>query len=91
MIGANDKSAVYNLLRLAREQRNAIHELRLLVGALAWMVTKGDPAAMREVNEMIWRIEQGRPQADAERDLQWQSWLLSVQHEVEQDRPEIRS
>lgn len=91
MIGANDKSAIYNLLRLAREQREAIHELRLLVGALAWMVTKGDPEAMREVSEMIWRIDQERPPTDVERDLQWQSWLLSVQREVEQGRGEIPS
>lgn len=89
MIAPNDKSVVFNLLRLVREQREAVHELRTLVGAVLWMVTKGEPSAMREINEMIWRIDQARPPADAERDEQWQAWLLSVQREVEQDRAEI--
>lgn len=90
-ISPNDKSAVYNLLRLVKEQNDAIHELRLLLGAVTWLVTRGDEEKTRELNAMIWMIDQRRPDAEMERDEQWRAWLLSAQRDVEQNRPEVPS
>lgn len=86
----NDKNAVYNLLRLVREQNDAIHELRLLLGAVSWLVTRGDEEKTRELKEMIWLIDHSRPPIDAERDEQWR-WLLSTQREIERGKMEIPS
>ena len=91
MTDLNDKNAVYNLLRLVREQREAIHELRLLLGAVTWMVTKGDEEKMRELNATLWQIDQARPSEEAARQDQWESWLLSKQIEIERDRVEVAS
>ena len=87
----NDKNAIYHLLRLVREQQDAIHQLRLLLGALTWLVTKGDEQKLRELNATIWQIDKARPSSDTERDEQWEAYLLSAQREVEQDRPELPS
>jgi hypothetical protein len=86
----NDRNAVYNLLRLVKEQNTAIHELRLLLGAVTWLVTRGDAEKTRELNEMIFRIDHGKP-LDNEREEQWRAWLMSTQREVEQGRAEIPS
>lgn len=86
----NDKSIVYNLLRLVREQREAIHQLRLMVGALTWIVTGTDEEKRREFNTMMWLIENGKP-AENERDQQWEAYLAGTQREVELGRPEIPS
>lgn len=86
----NDKNAVYNLLRLIQEQNTAIHELRLLLGAVTWLVTRGDKDKTRELQEMMWLIDNGKPLA-TERDEQWRAWLLSTQREVEKSRAEIPS
>jgi hypothetical protein len=85
----SDKSVVYNLLRLVREQREAIHQLRLMVGAMAWFVAGSDEEKWREFNAMMWMIDQGKP-ADT-RDQQWEAYLAGTQREVELGRPEIPS
>jgi hypothetical protein len=87
----NDRNAVYNLLMLVREQNDAIHQLRLKLGALMWMVLHGDEDKMREFAATEWQIDHARPDVDNERDSQWRAWLMSVQREVERDRPEIPS
>lgn len=87
----NDKNAIYNLLRLVQEQNTAIHELRLLLGAVTWLVTRGDPDRTRELNEMIWRIDNSRPSPASDRDEVWRAWLLSSQREVELGRAELPS
>lgn len=86
----NDKSVVYNLLRLVREQREAIHQLRLMVGAMAWFVAGSDEERWREFKAMMWLIETGKP-AENERDQQWEAYLAGTQREVELGRPEIPS
>lgn len=87
----NDKNAIYNLLRLVQEQNTAIHELRLLLGAVTWLVTRGDPDRTRELNEMIWLIDHARPPIDTHREEVWRAWLMATQREVEQGRAEIPS
>ena len=57
----NDKNAIYNLLRLVQEQNTALHQLRLMVGALMWLATKGDQEKIREFNAMMWSIDNGKP------------------------------
>ena len=84
----NDKSVVYNLLRLVREQRDAIHQLRLMVGALSWFVAGTDEEKWREFKAMMWLIERGKPD-DSERDQQWEAYLAGTQREVELGRPEM--
>ena len=86
----NDKNVVYNLLRLVREQRAAIHQLRLMVGALSWFVAGSDEEKWREFNAMMWLIDNGKP-GDSERDQQWEAYLAGTQREVELSRPEIPS
>lgn len=56
------------LFRVVAEQQDAIHQLRLLVGALMWMVSKGEPQALAQINEMIWRIDAAKPKVGAEGD-----------------------
>ena len=86
----NDKAAVYNLLRLVREQNDVIHQLRLMVGALMWLATKGDQEKLREFNAMMWSIDHGKP-LDTEHEEQWRAWLLSTQREVELGHAELPS
>lgn len=91
MIDVNDKNALYNLLRLIREQGEDIRQLRLMVESLLWLVTRGDEDKMHEFSVRAYLLDQGRPTADVQRDDQWEAWLASVQHELEQGRAEIPS
>ena len=91
MIDVNDKNALYNLLRLIREQGEDIRQLRLMVESLLWLVTRGDDDKMREFGVRAYLLDQRRPTADVQRNDQWETWLLSAQRELEQGRPEIPS
>ena len=86
----SDKSVVYELLRVVREQRAQIDQLRMMIGGLMWFATHGDEEKLHEFHAVMWKLEQSKP-PEPERDQQWDAYLIATQHELEQGRPQIPS
>lgn len=89
MSSLNDQTVV-DLLQLVREQRDAIHHLRLMVGGLLWHATKNDPEKLHQFHGVMWLLDRKKP-PETERDQQWDALLVKAQHELELGKPEIPS
>lgn len=85
----NDRNALYNRLRLVKEQNDLLHKMWSVVTALAWLVTENDDEKMRRLKAMEWMLNNDRPKSQTERNEQWRAWLISTQREVEQGRADL--
>jgi hypothetical protein len=85
------KQEIYDLISLVREQNDVIQRLRLMFGALTWLVTHGDEEKIRQLHAVMWALDRKTPAEDRQRDEQWQAWLLTMQRELEQGKAEIPS